>query len=146
MSPIDFRQYRIVLLILVLVFFSTAYAYAVPPLDKTRYHTWEEVESYFNDISKSRKLKKIVRLIPIGYTKEGKCLKVLQISKKGFWDEHPDRKPAAFIMGAHHGNEHVSKEAVLALIDKIITEIDTEVEDRTRVREAMFRKKEVGNK
>jgi hypothetical protein len=45
---------------------------------------------------------------------------VLRVSKEGIEGKDPDTKPAAFIMGAHHAREHISKEAVLALIDKLI--------------------------
>lgn len=92
----------------------------VPTLDTTRYHSWTEVEDYLDAIANNRDLSEIVKSIPIGHTREGKCLKVLQISKHGNRDKHPDKKPATFIMGAHHAREHVSKEAVLALIDRII--------------------------
>jgi hypothetical protein len=95
-------------------------AEAAPTLDKTKYHTWEEVNAYLNDVANDPQLSDIVELIPIGTSREGKPLWVLRISKEGIEEKDPDSKPAAFIMGAHHAREHVSKEAVLALIDKII--------------------------
>ena len=89
-------------------------------LDKTKYHIWDEVSVYLNDIADDFQLSDIVELMPIGTSREGKPLWVLRISKEGIAGKDPDTKPAAFIMGAHHAREHVSKEAVLALIDKII--------------------------
>lgn len=92
----------------------------MPQLDKTRYHSWEEVEAYLDAVASHPRLRAIVQLIPIGYTREGRPLRVVQISRKGILGRRPDTKPAAFIMGAHHAREHVAKEAVLGLIDKII--------------------------
>lgn len=103
-----------------LVVLSFSAAGAVPVLDKTKYHTWKEVNRYLKKIARDPALRKIVSLITIGYTTEGRPLRVLRISRKGIIGSHPDIKPATFIMGAHHAREHVSKEAVLALIDKLI--------------------------
>ena len=95
-------------------------ANAAPTLDKTRYHTWDEVNAYLIDVATDPQLSDIVELMQIGTSREGRPLWVLRISKEGIAGKDPDTKPAAFIMGAHHAREHVSKEAVLALIDKII--------------------------
>jgi len=95
-------------------------ASGAPSLDKTKYHTWDEVSAYLNDVADDPQLSDIVELMPIGISREGKPLWVLRISKEGIVGKDPDTKPAAFIMGAHHAREHVSKETVLALIDKII--------------------------
>lgn len=103
-----------------LIMLAAGTAGAAPKLDKTKYHTWKEVNRYLLKISRDPALRRIVSLIPIGYSREGKPLRVLRISRKGIMGSHPDTKPAAFIMGAHHAREHVSKEAVLALIDKLI--------------------------
>lgn len=103
-----------------LVVFETGAAGAAPELDKTRYHSWAEVDAYLKSVAEAPDLRQIVTLIPIGTTREGRLLQVLRISRKGILGRHPDTKPAAFIMGAHHAREHVSKEAVLALIDKLI--------------------------
>ncbi|MCP4746359.1 MAG: hypothetical protein GY874_09505 [Desulfobacteraceae bacterium] len=99
---------------------GTAMAIDLPQLDKTRYHTWQEVDAYLEAVASHPKLLPIAKLIPIGYSREGRQLRVLQISLKTMEGKHPDNKPAAFIMGAHHAREHISKEAVLSLIDKII--------------------------
>ncbi|MCP3939923.1 MAG: hypothetical protein GY710_00370 [Desulfobacteraceae bacterium] len=114
------RLNLIVFITLALIMPGNVVAKTTPVLDKTKYHTWKEVDHYLKAIAKNRHLKDIVSLIPIGHTREGKPMKVLRISKKGILGSHPDTKPAAFIMGAHHAREHVSKEAVLALIDKLI--------------------------
>jgi hypothetical protein len=95
-------------------------AVAVPVLDKTKYHTWDEVQAYLNDIANDPALADIVELIPLGMSLEGRQLMVLRISKEGIPGKDPDTKPASFIAGAHHAREHVSKEAVLALIDRMI--------------------------
>jgi hypothetical protein len=95
-------------------------ASGAPLLDKTKYHTWEEVESYLDAVANDPQFSDIVELMSIGTSREGKPLWVLRISKEGIIGKDPDSKPAAFIMGAHHAREHVSKETVLALIDKII--------------------------
>lgn len=114
------RGMLILMTIFSLVMATFSSAGAVPKLDKTKYHTWEEVSCYLRAIGKDPALKKIVSMIPIGYTRDGKRLQVVRISKKGVMGSHPDTKPATLIMGAHHAREHVSKEAVLALIDKLI--------------------------
>jgi len=103
-----------------LMFLWVAGASGAPALDKTTYHTWEEVDAYLQAVADDPQFSDITKLIPIGTSREGKPLRVLRISKEGLSGKDPDTKPAAFIMGAHHAREHVSKEAVLALIDKII--------------------------
>jgi hypothetical protein len=103
-----------------LMLLCVAGASGAPSLDKTTYHTWEEVDAYLQAVADDPQFSDIVALIPIGNSREGKPLRVLRISKEGISGKEPDTKPAAFIMGAHHAREHVSKEAVLALIDKII--------------------------
>ena len=107
-------------LILTFIIFAFAGASAAPTLDKTKYHTWDEVNAYLNDVANDPQLSDIVELMQIGTSREGRPLWVLRISKEGIAGKDPDVKPAAFIMGAHHAREHVSKEAVLALIDMII--------------------------
>ncbi len=104
---------------------SAATGAAAPFLDKSKYHTWEEVNAYLDAVAQTPELRKIVKLIPIGHTREGRPLRVLRISKKGIKARHPDAKPATFIMGAHHAREHVSKEIVLALIDRMINQYGT---------------------
>lgn len=96
-------------------------ASAAPELDKTRYHTWWEVNHYLRTVARDPEFEHIVSLIPIGHTREGRLLNVMRISRKGMMRPSPETKPAVFIMGAHHAREHISKEAVLALIDKLIT-------------------------
>jgi len=103
-----------------LMFLCIAGASGAPALDKTKYHTWEEVDAYLQAVADDPQFSDIVHLIPIGLSREGKPLRVLRISKEGISGKEPDTKPATFIMGAHHAREHVSKEAVLALIDKIL--------------------------
>jgi hypothetical protein len=103
-----------------LMFLWVAGASGAPALDKTTYHTWQEVDAYLQAVADDPQFSDIVALIPIGNSREGKPLRVLRISKEGISGKDPDSKPAAFIMGAHHAREHVSKEAVLALINKII--------------------------
>ena len=115
------KAFLIPVSVLSMVTFFYSDANSLPTLDKRTYHAWEEVQNYLEEINQSQDLRRIVTLIPIGYTGEGKLLQVIRISKKGVGNRHPDRKPATFILGAVHANEHVSKEAVLALIDKIIT-------------------------
>lgn len=108
-----------------LVFYSISNVYALPELDKTNYHTWVEVDAYLEDVANDPDLERIVELIPIGTSREGKPIRVLQISKEGIEGKSPETKPATFIMGAHHAREHVSKEAVLALIDKLLHKYGT---------------------
>lgn len=103
-----------------LMFLFVAGASGALSLDKTKYHTWEEVDAYLQAVADDPQFSDIVALIPIGASREGNPLRVLRISKEGIIGKDPDTKPAAFIMGAHHAREHVSKEAVLALIDKIL--------------------------
>ncbi|MEH0020680.1 MAG: M14 family zinc carboxypeptidase [Desulfobacter sp.] len=107
-------------MIILMVVAGTASARALPQLDKRYYHNWEEVSDYLHAVASHPRLRSIVKLMPVGYSREGRPLLVLRISKKGIPGRHPDKKPAALIMGAHHAREHVSKEAVLGLIDKII--------------------------
>jgi Zinc carboxypeptidase len=103
-----------------IIFFGFTSVHAIPSLDKSKYHMWDEVESYLMAIADDQELSDFVELLEIGTSREDKPLYVLRISKEGISGKDPDTKPAAFIMGAHHAREHVSKEAVLALIDKII--------------------------
>ena len=119
-TPFSFRTTFITILSISVIFLLFTDANAAPTLNKTQYHTWDEVVAYLDDVANDPQLSDIVELIPIGTSREGKPLWVLRISKEGIEGKDPDSKPAAFIMGAHHAREHVSKEAVLALIDKII--------------------------
>ncbi len=119
-KPYYRRHLVLAALALSLLLLSSAGATAAPTLDKTRYHTWAEVDAYLDAVAADPQLADIVELMPIGSSREGKPLRILRISKKGISGKAPDTKPAAFIMGAHHAREHVSKEAVLALIDMII--------------------------
>ncbi len=105
---------------ILMVFAGTTSANQLPQLDKRYYHSWEEVDDYLQAVVSNPQLRRIAKLIPIGYSREGRPLRILRISKEGIPGRHPDTKPATFIMGAHHAREHVSKEAVLGLIDKII--------------------------
>jgi hypothetical protein len=116
----SFRTPFLTVLALCVIFLVFTKANATPTLDKTKYHTWDEVNAYLEAVADDPQLQEIVQLIPIGTSREGKPLRVIRISREGIPGKHPDTKPAAFIMGAHHAREHVSKEAVLALIDMII--------------------------
>lgn len=116
-----FALKKVAIFYVVSLFIPVKLCFAIPYLDRSVYHSWEEVERYLHEVAHTPQLRNIVKLIPIGKTREGRTLKVLQISKKGIFGKSPHRKPATFIMGAHHAREHVSKETVLALIDTIIT-------------------------
>lgn len=119
-TSVSFRTSFLTILTIGVILFFFTNANAVPTLNKTSYHTWDEVSAYLNEVTNDPQLSDIVELMPIGTSREGRPLWVLRISKEGIEGKDPDSKPAVFIMGAHHAREHVSKEAVLALIDKII--------------------------
>jgi hypothetical protein len=119
-KPFSFHTSLLSVYTLCIIFLVFTNVNATPTLNKTIYHTWEEVDAYLQAVADDPQFSDIVELIPIGKSREEKPLRVLRISKEGISGKDPDTKPAAFIMGAHHAREHVSKEAVLALIDKIL--------------------------
>lgn len=119
-TPFSLRESFLTVLTISVIFLFFTDVSAMPTINKTRYHTWDEVNAYLNNVANDPQLSDIVELMQIGTSREGRPLWVLRISKEGIEGKDPDTKPAAFIMGAHHAREHVSKEAVLALIDKII--------------------------
>ena len=92
-SPRHFPHCHRLLSILVtlgLIVLCVAGASGAPALDKTIYHTWDEVSAYLEALASDPQLSDIVELIQIGTSREGKPLWVLRISKEGIAGKDPD--------------------------------------------------------
>ncbi len=93
---------------------ETAWVYAL--IDLGEYHTPEEVAFFLDSVATARP--NITVLDTIGYSVEGRVIQALIISDNPGVEED---EPEVRITGAHHGNELISAEVSLYLVDHLTT-------------------------
>jgi len=81
-----------------------------------QYHSPEEIEAFLDEVA--LKYPNITSLDTVGYSQEGRAIRALIISDRDYPSSTlPDPEPRVRFVGAIHGNERISAEILIRLIE-----------------------------
>ncbi|HPP95237.1 MAG TPA: M14 family zinc carboxypeptidase, partial [Spirochaetota bacterium] len=81
-----------------------------------QYHSPEEIEAFLDEVA--LKYPNITSLDTVGYSQEGRAIRALIISDRDYPSSTlPDPEPRVRFVGAIHGNEKISAEILIRLIE-----------------------------
>ena len=92
-----------------------------------RYHSFDEVQAWMRNIQSSYAL--LARVVPYGTSRGGKPLNALRISA----EPEDGTLPPVLITAATHGDELITTEVVIHLVEKLVSSFETEGVEAARL-------------